>query len=136
MPPVLPCAFLVDRDCCENLSSFFGKNIGYTAHTVGTFCFGIAFLRKYKANAYRRAGIALVENAKTARELSVILKRVALVSFDRESVASLYGKEWIKFLNASCAGVDLVELESSGRSELNQGLRSQGKRWIKEHKVC
>mgnify|MGYP001589818686 CR=1 FL=1 len=99
-------------------------------------CLGFTFYQRYKANAYRRAGIALLENVQSMRELSVLLKRVALVSFDRESVASLYGEQWVKFLQQSCGGVQLNELVTPEDSELSNGLRRQAKRWIKEHREC
>jgi len=99
-------------------------------------CFTVAYYQKYKAAAYRRAGVSLLDGVKTVRELSVLLKRVALVSFERESVASLYGKEWVAFLQQSCTGVKLDELESADEGELSSSLRMQAKRWIKEHKKC
>ncbi|MFT5883031.1 MAG: hypothetical protein ACI9FG_001541 [Crocinitomicaceae bacterium] len=99
-------------------------------------CFSVAFYQKYKAAAYRRAGVSLLVNVKTVRELSVLLKRVALVSFERESVASLYGKEWVEFLQQSCAGVKLDALASIDGAELSNSLRIQAKLWIKEHKKC
>lgn len=34
-------------------------------------------------------------------ELSILLKRAALYAFPREKVASLYGEEWLKFLDES-----------------------------------
>lgn len=51
-----------------------------------------------KRNAYRQAGLALLEGASTVHDVSVILKRVALVAYPREQVASLYGEEWAGFL--------------------------------------
>ena len=40
--------------------------------------------------------------------ISEILKRVALVSFQRERVASLSGDAWLRFLNETCDQVDFT----------------------------
>jgi hypothetical protein len=96
-------------------------------------CWAVIFYRKYQARAYRRAGLALLADAVTVRELSELLKRVALVGFERETVASLYGKEWAEFLQQSCAGVEMKELLNSG--EVSPHLRRQAGRWIKQHKA-
>jgi len=53
-------------------------------------------------NAYRKAGLLLVNEAKTAHDISVTLKRVALAAFPREVVASLYGDAWTEFLHKTC----------------------------------
>ena len=99
----------------------------------GALCWAVVFYRKYQAHAYRRVGLALLADVFTVRELSELLKRVALVGFERETVASLYGKEWAEFLQQSCAGVWMKELQNSG--EVSPDLRKQAGRWIKQHKV-
>ena len=79
-------------------------------------------LRKYKtrhASAYRRAGLLLLkevgenfsdETAETiAGNISLILKRVALVAFPREQVASLTGDAWLSFLNESYGGKEFFD---------------------------
>ena len=96
-------------------------------------CWAVIFYRKYQARAYRRAGLALLADAVTVRELSELLKRVTLVGFERETVASLYGKEWAEFLQQSCAGVEMKELLNSG--EVSPHLRRQAGWWIKQHKA-
>ena len=99
-------------------------------------CCAFAFFRSYQSAAYRRAGIALLASAGSVREVSILLKRVALVSFDRETVASLYGKQWVKFLQESCAGVQLGDLELPTDSKVSQRLRKQAKKWMRGHKQC
>jgi len=79
---------------------------------VGVLCV-IAMVytfRRYRKNAYRRAGLSrLVElenNAGSAVELSETLKIVALNAFPLAQVARLNADEWRDFLVSSCP--DLV----------------------------
>ena len=51
-----------------------------------------------KRDAYRRAGLALLDGVSTVHDVSVVLKRVALAAYPREQVASLYGEDWSTFL--------------------------------------
>lgn len=44
--------------------------------------------------------------------ISELLKRVALVYFPREQVASLHGEAWIGFLNRTAKGVDFLSVQS------------------------
>ena len=74
--------------------------------------------RQRQANAYRRAGLALLHGAGSVYDISVILKRVALAAFPREQVASLYGEEWVAFLHQTCGRRDFTPLL---RSELSLG---------------
>ena len=88
-------------------------------------------LRSWRTNAYRRAGLALLTDAGTAHDISVILKRVALAAFPREQVASLYGTEWIAFLNQTCPQADLSSLLTDPSDGV--GLRSRARLWITRH---
>ncbi|MEM6689251.1 MAG: DUF4381 domain-containing protein [Planctomycetota bacterium] len=62
-------------------------------------------LSRFLGDSYRRQ--ALVElrsiNQGDYATLSVLLKRVAMVSFRTEEVASLVGADWIDFLKDSCS---------------------------------
>jgi hypothetical protein len=97
-------------------------------------CLGFRFYQKYNSRAYRRAGLALLSEARTAHELSVVLKRVALAAYEREQVASLYGGEWISFLEKSCLGVQLSALSSE--DNVSAALREQASIWIRNHREC
>ena len=89
--------------------------------------------RKY---AYRHAGLALVENASTVHDISVILKRVALAAFPREQVASLYGEEWLDFLHKTCRRGDFtVLIQSMPGDAADTAIKSLAVRWIKNHRV-
>lgn len=85
-------------------------------------------------NAYRRAGLALLQDAKTIHELSVLLKRVALAAFPREEVASLYGQDWVAFLGRTCPGRDFTELLKAERdTRAPEPLFDASRNWIKHH---
>ena len=79
-------------------------------------------LRGYRANAYRRQ--ALVELNGIERrvldpqtrhdavgDLAELLKRVALVAWKREEVATLSGAAWIDFLKRHCKAGDVSALQ-------------------------
>lgn len=55
-----------------------------------------------KRNAYRKAGLLLLQSAISSHDVAVVIKRVALAVFPREQVASLYGDDWVAFLHESC----------------------------------
>jgi predicted negative regulator of RcsB-dependent stress response len=98
--------------------------------------FGWHRYSNWKFNAYRRAGIALLDDAATTRDVSVILKRVALAAFPREEVASLYGNEWIEFLNDACSQNDISEIMlADSRAAASQELRNQARVWIQKHRI-
>ena len=44
--------------------------------------------------------------------ISELLKRVALVYFSREEVASIHGQEWVNFLNETSKGLDFKAVKS------------------------
>ena len=89
------------------------------------------FYRSRQSNAYRRAGLALLADAGTAHDISVILKRVALVVFPRQHVASLYGQEWIAFLNQTCPRCDFSSLLD--KQSAPDDLASLARIWINYH---
>ena len=91
--------------------------------------------RRWADNAYRRAGIALLEDARTTRDVNIVLKRVALAVFPRSDVAPLYGDEWAGFLDASCSGARFFGFYGlHDESEVPRDLRSQARTWIRRHR--
>lgn len=87
-------------------------------------------------NAYRRAGLLLLSNARSARDVSVALKRVALAVFPRERVASLYGDEWSVFLQSTCPDNSFGPLaEADGTSEATKELTELASLWIRQHQI-
>lgn len=58
----------------------------------------------WKKNEYRRLALKEIESIPDPRTLPVVLKRVALAAYPRETVAGLAGKRWISFLNHEVHG--------------------------------
>jgi hypothetical protein len=106
----------------------------------------IKWIRDWKRNRYRR--VALQELPHTAIEdLSALLKRTALAAWPRQTVASLTGEAWLRFLNRTAEqplfetkpGSEIEELAVRGRQQLNaqdeEKLRHRAKTWIRRHRV-
>jgi hypothetical protein len=88
------------------------------------------------ANAYRRAGLVLLQSARSGYEVSVILKRVALAVFPREQVASLYGEEWAAFLCETCGRRDFAPLvQAETDAPVTKGMKRLARIWIQRHRV-
>ena len=92
--------------------------------------------QRQRANAYRRAGLALLHRAGTVHEISVILKRVALAAFPREQVASLYGADWAAFLNTTCSRRDFTPLlQVEPDTPAGADIKRLASAWIRHHRV-
>ena len=95
------------------------------------------FWRRRRAdNAYRRAGLALLEDARTTRDVNIVLKRVALAVFPRPEVAPLYGGEWAAFLDGSCPSARFSpfgDLEDD--AEAPREVRALARTWIRRHRA-
>lgn len=89
--------------------------------------------QRRKENAYRVAGLEMLENAASVRDISLTLKRVALVAFPREQVASLYGVEWQLFLEQQCQGCNFGFLAVSCEHPAQKNQIEEARRWIKQH---
>ena len=89
-----------------------------------------------KRNAYRKAGLVLLNTARSTQDISVLMKRVALAAFPREAVASLYGDEWTAFLNETCPRSDFSALTTTDPDGVPDsiviGLAAS---WIRHHRV-
>ena len=89
-----------------------------------------------KRNAYRKAGLLLLQSAVTTRDVAVVVKRVALAVFPREQVASLYGDDWVAFLHDSCPRSHFTEmLTSDTGTESDEELVELASIWIRHHRV-
>ena len=79
-------------------------------------------------NAYRREGLRQLQQATNPAAILILLKRVALVQWPRETVAPLHGDEWLAFLNERCSRCSFKP-----NTELDQ-LRQQAGIWIRFHR--
>lgn len=90
-----------------------------------------------RRNAYRRAGLTLLEDAKTGRDVSVVLKRVALATYPRDEVASLLGDDWLQFLTASCPRHDISPLaDLPADAQASPQSVALARTWISHHQAC
>lgn len=109
--------------------------------------------RKWRANRYRREALrelhVLQANWQQDQDdhayldaLQHLLKRVALTSFPRESVASLTGEAWVQFLDQSTGSHDFSMAESEALIDGNyrrdttidvDNLKLAAERWIRKH---
>jgi Domain of unknown function (DUF4381) len=99
--------------------------------------------RRWRANAYRRA--ALVELAAAGDDpakVAEILRRTALAAWPRERVASLTGRDWLVFLDATGGigfvdgpGAALAEAPYRGGEAPAPGLGEVAARWVRRHRV-
>ncbi|CAA6697383.1 Unannotated [Lentimonas sp. CC19] len=89
-----------------------------------------------RRNAYRRAGLTLLESATTVDEINVVLKRVALAVFPREQVAALHGEDWIQFMQATCPGEQFAPLSQSDEATpATESIRASARTWIRKHQT-
>ena len=97
----------------------------------------VVFWRRRRAdNAYRRAGLSLLEDARTTRDVNIVLKRVALAVFPRPEVAPLHGEEWAVFLDGSCPSVRFSSFSDLEDDATAAGeVRALARTWIRRHRA-
>jgi len=106
-----------------------------SALAIATALF-LGWRRARARSAYRRAGLALLKTARSTRDVNVILKRVALAAYPRPTVASLYGADWVAFLDSSCRRTKFSALgEIDESDEASAELRSNAGTWIRRHRA-
>ena len=92
--------------------------------------------RARAANAYRRAGLGLIDDARTSRDLTIALKRVALAAFPRPDVAPLHGADWVGFLESNCARARFGPLDSSlPETDATREQVDLARTWIRHHRA-
>jgi hypothetical protein len=104
--------------------------------TVALLIAGWQLILGWRRNAYRRAGLVLLREARSGHDVSVVLKRVALAVFPREQVASLYGATWLAFLNQTCdrccfSDNTVLQMDTQVRPELITSAET----WIRTHRL-
>ncbi len=115
----------------------------------------ISFLcyKRYLNTRAKKQALVLLQNYLTFYEkdhnvqlasarISELLKRVALVYYPREEVASIHGQEWIGFLNKTSKGLDFESVKSmlldspfKHNEQINlQPLFLKAQLWIKQRR--
>jgi hypothetical protein len=102
--------------------------------------FACRALRRWQADAYRRAALVELRSAGSNAEVSVILKRTALAAFPRVDVASLSGQRWCQWLGET-SGIQLTDAQRQCLSagifaDTDRGpdqLKEFASRWIRGH---
>jgi hypothetical protein len=98
---------------------------------------------RWQANAYRRAALDELGNAKTVSTIAEILKRTALAAFPRVDVASLSGSAWCQRLSDTMGRevpANVVDALTRGVFERTttvqmDELRDFAAEWITNHRV-
>ena len=127
---------------------------------LGIFLLIFFRIKKWLANAYRRQALGSLEQVREAwkeekkdhlllRRINEILKRVAMVSYSREQVASLSGRQWLEFLSKTCKKSDFLQAPGKcladplywdpGSLTISEKERAEllnlSKTWIQQHRV-
>lgn len=108
------------------------------------FWLGLHYWKQWRANAYRRAALRELNDARTTKAIAEILKRTALSIAPRESIASLTDPEWIAWLSNRAP----KQMPDEVRRQLTEGIYSSGEdpselttlrayaaAWIQHHRV-
>ncbi|WED43041.1 DUF4381 domain-containing protein [Legionella cardiaca] len=118
---------------------------------------GIFFAYSYRRRGYGRAkreALQLLANLQneyrqhrnsqlSSMKISELLRRVALVYFPRQQIASLQGNEWIEFLNTTSKKIDFYQVSElllqvpyqlSTERDLDP-LFTRARAWIKQRGV-
>ena len=112
--------------------------------------FLVKSISRYSRSAYRREAVkTLVGIGQTqltdkdkVTEILIVLKLVAIKTYGRQKVASLFGIEWLKFLEGSGKATSFIEFSDAvgemiysehGRTiDINQFI-TVSKKWIRTH---
>lgn len=100
-------------------------------------------VRRWRANAYRRAALAeLAAAGDDPAAITAILRRTALAAWPRTRVASLHGEEWLRFLDATARGGGFVDGPGAVLAEAPYrstgpapGLGDLAGSWVRRHRV-
>lgn len=109
----------------------------------------LRWLKHYRADRYRREALRELDalgssphSRKDIDAIAVLLKRVALAAYPRETVASLSGAKWVEFLKSQDGGQlgqPLAEMlndaEYSHSDQAAEAVVVAARRWIEGHHV-
>jgi hypothetical protein len=119
---------------------------------ISVVAYSIAWLKRYRQNAYRRAATkrikALTRQSQssteiTLNELMILLRNVAMQTYGRQTVASLSGKDWFSYLESKGSKTPFTDFEMMIYASVYRGkpvekkaieeIVQLSKRWIKTH---
>jgi hypothetical protein len=105
--------------------------------------FLVKWIRSYLRNAYRREALKNLSTISSLSDTLALLKIVAIQTFGRESVAPLYGDEWLDFLEEKGRDTPFRKYSSSISRALYEHGKLEGEQlekiiglskiWIKTH---
>lgn len=117
---------------------------------LGTGSVVVWIVVRWHSNWYRRAGLTELQQIKQTHaqeptalpELANLLKRVALVVFPRQQIASLTGDAWLQFLDRSAnttgfsngPGRQLLDVYGRAQTPPTPELFQLVQRWIRQHR--
>ena len=112
--------------------------------SIGALILLAVLWRRWRADAYRRAALLELENARTATDVAEVLKRTAMCVCPRSTVASLSGTRWLEWLSQTGNQVvppnvakSLTEGVFSAAGDKNLGeLKQFARDWVKHHTVA
>jgi len=113
---------------------------------VGLIVTTIWVVRRWHANRYRRAAIAeldrIMQGQPTTGALELLVRRMALAEFPRETIAPLAGTAWLSFLDETYGGQEfsqgagralaLAPYAPAGTGDVAP-LAELVRRWIRTH---
>ena len=128
-----------------------------TLVTAALVAFLVRRIRRYRANAYRREALVLLDGIEeklkdpaqrdvALGDLAEVLKRTALAAWGRADVAALSGAAWVSFLESKGDGqgghaldalLDDCEYQSaaSAAALVTDDILVAARRWIRGHRV-
>lgn len=130
--------------------SFSFETIGWKILLIvlilGIIIAALIWIRSYIKNKYRREALARLDQLQKPEHLSevfVILKYTAMITFGRERIGSLIGKEWLLFLDKTGknstfqkhSSLILQAIYTDQSPELSDFnlVKKQASHWIKSH---
>jgi len=98
--------------------------------------------RIWRRNTYRREALKELEHCKgDAAAMARLVRRTALAAYPRAKVASLYGREWLAFLDKAYGGDGFsngpgkaLEVATYGKELAGNQASTLIREWIKTHR--
>ena len=100
-------------------------------------------VRRYRAHAYRRAALReMTHGGEDPAIAATILRRAALSAYPRDQVASLFGADWLAFLDRNFPGSGFADGPGQifaaapfHECRSDQKAKTLARDWIKRHRA-